>query len=157
MSVATGDLFDGLGSADKAMREAVMFGMGRGGLMLEHDVVQEEPTTPRKEGDLRGSGSVHVQGKFLQASPPLGSDPTPNTDNIDPPVGDIIEATVGFNKPYAAVQHEGGWETGPLAGVKIVNYTEPSSGPKFLESKMAARGERYIEEAANSARRRMGS
>jgi len=151
------DLSAGLGAADKAMRDAAMFGMGRAGLMLLHDSILEQPTVPKKEGDLRGSGSVHVQGKFLEASPAIGIDSTPNTANIDPPIGDVIEATVGFNKPYAAVQHEGTWQTGPLAGVQIVNYTEPSSGPKFLESKMAAHGERYIEEAADTMRRRMGS
>lgn len=41
---------------------------------------------------------------------------------------------VSFNTPYAAVQHEGGWETGPLAGHRIRRYTTPGTGPKYLEA-----------------------
>jgi hypothetical protein len=41
---------------------------------------------------------------------------------------------VSFNTPYAAVQHEGRWETGPLAGREIRHYTTPGTGPKYLEA-----------------------
>jgi hypothetical protein len=47
---------------------------------------------------------------------------------------------IGFNAPYAARLHEG-------VGF---HFTEPSSGPKYLESKMIRNQDMYFEIVANT-------
>jgi len=53
------------------------------GNMVIHDAIKEEPTVPRKIGDLRGSGETHPNDSLTK-----------------------FEIDVGFNKEYAAKWHE---------------------------------------------------
>lgn len=107
-------------------------GMGQAGAQLLNDCVNIVPTVPIKEGWLRGSGSVFVDDKLLFVS----KDGKPGLANIDSPgkkKNNAIVVVVGFNTPYAHRLHEG-------VGYK---FTDPSSGPKFMESKMVSRREIY--------------
>jgi hypothetical protein len=140
------DMAVGLQRYANAINAAALTGGNRAGIMLINDVLQTIPTAPKKEGELRGSGTVHTQGKCVHVAENVGGNPTPNTDPIDPPKAGTVEVAVGFNKVYAAAQHEGGWISGPLAGVQIQKYTEPSSGAKFIEKKIATKSDDYFAE-----------
>lgn len=50
---------------------------------------------------------------------------------------------VFFDEEYAAVQHEGKWVTGPLAGVEIKNYTTSGTGSKYLEKAIKEVADEY--------------
>lgn len=72
---------------------------------------------PLQTGMLRGSGSVHVDGNFLAASPvkPTTGAASPETGSIG---GKRARSTVivwGFNTHYAAKVHENPW-AGRIAG-----------------------------------------
>ena len=56
---------------------------------------------------------------------------------------------IGWNTPYAAYTHEGIRKDRTH---KIKHWTEPSSGPKYLESKMIRNKDRYTEIIANAIR-----
>lgn len=72
--------------------------------------------------------------------------------------GVSVEATVRYDSVYAAPQHEGGWESGPLAGVRIRNH--PKGGQsKFLETplremspKLEGFLQRFVAEALRTGR-----
>lgn len=117
-------------------------GMAQAGMQLLNDCVMEVPTVPIKEGFLRGSGSVHVQNKLIMTSPygKPGMAATIIDDSAEP--GQIV-ATVGFNTPYAARVHEG-------IGM---HFTEPSSGAKYLESKMMRNKNRYFQIIADTIKK----
>ncbi|MFA5038410.1 MAG: hypothetical protein WC732_01875 [Candidatus Omnitrophota bacterium] len=112
--------------AEKAMAQA--------GMQLLNDCIMEPPTVPIKEGWLRGSGSVHVQNKLIaksdQGKPGMAEETV--SEPIDP---GKIAARVGFNTPYAAKLHEG-------IGFK---FSEPSAGPKYLESKLLKNKNKYFQ------------
>jgi len=106
------------------------------------DCIQEVPTVPLKEGWLRGSGSIFVQNKFEGTSAGIGGGKTKfaNTDH-----GEMISlgkyvGVVGFNAPYAAKMHEG----------IDYQFTDPSSGAKYLESKIVRKKELYIKDIADT-------
>ena len=83
---------------------------------------------PVDEGTLRGSGSYFVQGRFVadtvaQARGKANAKPDPNRSGGPEvrPRSKEIRATVGFNQPYAAIQHE-------------EDYRHPQGGEKkYLE------------------------
>ena len=58
-----------------------------------------------------------------------------------------ISVELGFNEEYAAKLHEApsNW-----------NWTEPGSGPKFLEAKLARNSQKYMRETAERMRRAAG-
>lgn len=107
-------------------------GMAQAGFNLLRDCVMERPTVPLKEGTLRGSGSVIVNGKLTKTSP-FGKKGTPATSYSNKKAGFII-ATVGFNTPYAKRLHEH----------PNYNFSEPSSGGKYLEKKLVKFKKDYI-------------
>ncbi len=114
-------------------------GVGRATLQLLNDCVMEVPTVPLLESFLRGSGSAFVQNKLVAVSEhgkPRDA-ATVSTESIKP--GDVV-GMVGFNSVYAARQHEG----------IDFKFTEPSSGPKYLESKLHRNKERYFSIIANT-------
>jgi len=124
----------------KAIPSLIEKGMGRAGLQLLNDCVNEVPTVPLKEGWLRGSGSVFVQNKLVAVSK-AGKSGLANTDTAGESVGEEgISALVGFNAPYAAKMHEG----------ISFKFTEPSSGPKYLEAKLIQNKDRYMLIVANA-------
>jgi hypothetical protein len=117
-------------------------GLGRAMLDLMNDCVMEVPTVPLKEGWLRGSGSIFVQNKFRGDSTNLpsakaGNALTSYVENI--PAGKFV-GIIGWNVPYAAKMHEG----------IDFHFSEPSSGPKYLESKMVSKRNTYMQVIANT-------
>lgn len=125
-----------------AFPERVEKGLGVAMLDLLNDCIMETPTVPIKEGWLRGSGSIFVQNRLLKTSVNIrgGKDKYANTDYIGSIRKGSYEGIVGFNAPYAARMHEG----------IDLNFTEPSSGAKFLESKLVRKREVYIKDIADA-------
>lgn len=118
-------------------------GMGKAMIDLMNDsTIGEIPTCPRDEGTLRGSASIFVQNKFIADSGNLpsaksGKANKSHTENI----GDNqYVGVIGFAVPYAAKMHEG----------IDFHFTEPSSGPKYLESKLITKREHYMKVIANT-------
>lgn len=114
----------------QALPDAIVRGLGQAGQQLLRDAIMEEPTVPLKEGTLRASGSVTVLRPFEA-----------NDLNVTVPAGSYV-AVIGFNTPYAAYLHEGMRKDGSHV---VVNWSEPGSGAKFLESKLVMFKERYIQ------------
>jgi len=117
-------------------------GLGRAMLDLMNDCVMEVPTVPLKEGWLRGSASIFVQNKFVSTSENLsrakaGKAIRAYVENVT--AGRFV-GLIGFNTPYAAKVHEG----------IDMHFTEPSSGPKYLESKMISKRNHYLTVIANT-------
>lgn len=106
---------------------------GQVALQALNDTVMEAPTVPMLTGHLRGTSTHEVHVKAAGA-----------------------EILYGYNTVYAAVMHEGRWETGPLAGVTIRHWTEPGSGPGFILQKLQRHGREYIEVWADKIRRELG-
>lgn len=122
--------------AKKTIPALVEKGLGRAMLDLMNDCVMEVPTVPLKEGWLRGSASIFVQNKFIADSTSLpsakaGKALTVYAENIAP---HQFIGLIGFNTSYAAKLHESiGY-----------HFSEPSSGPKYLESKMITKKNVYM-------------
>ena len=131
-------------------------GGAEAGSLLLREAITQAPGVPLDEGTLRGSGSVHVNGKFVQASENVGGEPTPYTRTMQAPRPDKVVVTVGFNTAYAAVMHEGGWETGPLAGKKIEHYKTAGTGAKFLERPQSDNRDQYMQVIADRIREAKG-
>jgi hypothetical protein len=143
-----------LQTLENAYVAALAEGLGQAGGMLLNDAVMELNTVPLDTGFLRGSGSFFVNGKLVHAN--SGGSPATNLENTgDERLGRMV-LVVGFNTVYAAVMHEGGWQTGPLAGVQIKNYHEAGSGKFYLLSKIVAHQKQYVEIAVAHARAKMG-
>lgn len=64
---------------------------------------------------------------------------TQGVDKWQRPTG-TIEAIVGFNQPQAAWLHEN----------PNLNFSEPGSGAKYLESKLVSRRDHYMALVVNS-------
>ncbi len=124
---------------DRAVPERIEKGLGRAMLQVLNDCVMEIPTVPIKEGWLRGSGSIFVQNKLIGVSTfgKLGFANLEYADLIRP---SEFVGVIGFNTPYAAKLHEG----------ITFKFTEPSAGPKYLESKLMRNRLRYMQIIANA-------
>lgn len=156
-SFDTSEFISGLRRAEDVLREAFGVGLGQAGAMLLRDSTMEAPTVPKKFGNLRGSGSVLVNGRLVTTGAQVfGESGTPATEETPPADRNEIVCAVGFNTVYAAPMHEGRWETGPLAGVEVKVYKEPGSGKFFLSKKIAEHGPEYLEEATRIAKGRAG-
>jgi hypothetical protein len=150
----TNTMTAGFGQLMRRVIPAAERGMGFAGVRLMRDTIMDMPTVPLEEGTLRGSGTVHVQGVHKETAPNVGGNPTPNTTEIPKPVGaDLIDATVGFNTPYAAYQHEGVRRDGTHI---VKNYTQAGSGAKYLEKKLIGNRSIYLGLAANEIRKELG-
>jgi len=116
-------------------------GVGAACLQVLNDAVFEVPTVPLKEGWLRGSGSAFVNGNYVGSTEGVGGAKAGKANTTPFPMmhaGAVI-GHVGFNTPYASRLHEG-------VGF---SFTEPSSGAKFLSSKLQKNRKRYAEIIAN--------
>ena len=142
------DLFSGLDKASQVIREAVERGMAKAGMAVLRDCVMDMPKVPHDEGTLRGSGSVHVEGRYVFGSAELGQQGgTPNTDPfMESKIHEGVVAAVGFNTPYAARLHEH----------PEYQFTETGTGGKYLETKLASGGQRYINVVAAEVRKALG-
>jgi len=89
------------------------------------DAIKQEPRAPHKTGHLWRSQKIEIPKKIFKH----------------------IEATFGFNVPYAAATHEApdNW-----------NWTLKGSGPKYLEAKLIRNKDKYYFEIARRARIRTG-
>lgn len=118
---------DKLMKVDATVGDKAEVGVGRALLQLKTDTVTQIPTAPIREGFLRGSASVYVQGRELFV--PLG--PREKGDKklfgfVPQIIANKIMGLIGFNVPYAARTHE-----------VPMTFSDPESGNKYLESKMA--------------------
>jgi len=135
MSAFSLDISDFLKGAEKIARkwygdlEKAQF---RAASELIHDANYEEPKTPLKEGHLKGSVKIEAHAT------------------------DLNETTVfaGFNIGYASFLHEriygsqsvmGEMALGGATYVTPSSWTEPGSGPKFLESKLMRHRKKYFD------------
>jgi len=125
-----------------AIPSLVEKGLGRAMLDLMNDCVMEVPTVPLKEGWLRGSASVFVQNKFMADSTglPMAKAGKAIRSYVENIVAGRFVGLIGFNTPYAAKMHEG----------VDFHFSEPSSGPKYLESKMVSKRGTYLLVIANT-------
>lgn len=96
---------------------------------LYQDALNVSPTVPKKEGILRAEVSRETKD-----------------------VGDSIVGELTFKMPYAARRHEE--EVGPVSGKPVV-FTEPGSGPKYVESKLVRFMKDYIGIVRDSIKARM--
>lgn len=131
--------------AEEAIPDLLKKGLGVAGTQLLRDAVMQEPSVPLKEGTLRGSGSVHVEGNFVGSTREgVGGGPgTPLMSPVPKTAGPkAMEALVGFNTPYAAHLHEH----------PEYNFTDPGSGGKYLEIPMAQNHNLYIQVIAETVR-----
>jgi hypothetical protein len=85
-----------------------------------HDADTKIPKTPKDKGDLKGSKLIKIGVEDMS--------------NI------IIEA--GFNIEYASYVHE--LVRLEAYGEKGINWSEPGSGAKYLESKLTMYGRKYL-------------
>jgi hypothetical protein len=128
----------------EAMPAAIKEGMGKAASQLLNDAVMQSPTVPLDEGTLRGSAFVFVDGTppRIPVSVPGKTRPkfVPAPSAAFGKEDKKTVAIVGFNTPYAARLHE---------GIGIKHWSEPGSGPKFLESKLANNRHEYIKIVAD--------
>ena len=122
----------------REVRAAAAKGLAEAGMQLMNDAVMEEPTVPLKEGVLRASGSVHLDGNLIGTSEALGRDGTPADEVEEPTVAGGMRAVVGYNTPYAARLHEG----------VDFTFSESGAGAKFLETALDEHGEEYMAHVA---------
>ena len=141
MDIDIGGFLSGLESLSDNVLKAAERGGGKAGTKLLNDATIEEPITPVDEGTLRGSGSVFVNNELTTTTPNRGGNPTPATVGDDKLDDAAISVSVGFNTPYAAYQHEGQRDDGTH---QVENYTEPTSGAKFLEKPLIENKDDYI-------------
>lgn len=120
--------------AKEVMPEKFEEGMGRAMLLCLGDCIMEVPTVPIKEGWLRGSGSIFAQNKLVGVST-HGKPGMATMDYSEPIRPNEVVGHVLFSTPYAARLHEG----------ITFHFTEPSSGPKYLESKLLKNGQHYLQ------------
>ena len=129
-------------------------GMAKAAMRLLNDAVMEDPSVPiyiseqigeegtaeQVGGTLRGSGSAFVNNELVMTSP-HGTQGQANTDHQDPIATGEVVVVVGFNTDYAAYLHEGQ----RMDGSRVVkNWSNPGSGAKFLENKLAENRDVYI-------------
>jgi len=114
----------------KIIPQASKEGLADGMDALLRDSIELPPQAPFKKGELHGSiaGTVKV---FMKRG--------------------IIFVLGGFNKIYARRHHEVAPGTFKYTITKG-GVTQP--GPKFMQSKMAKYGKKYMEIVANSIRRK---
>jgi len=120
--------------------ELVRRGLARAMNNLMRDCVMQAPTVPIREGWLRGSASIFVQNKLAGISS-FGKPGYAATNLAEVVATGQYVGTIIFNTPYAARVHE---------GIGIRHWTEPSSGPKYLEAKLLSNGRLYMREIADT-------
>ena len=128
--------------ADQIKPKAIETGLGRAGLQIMNDAIMQSPTVPKEEGWLRGSASVFVNNELSAVS----EHGIKGEANLVYTESRGLEVVVGFNTPYAARLHES----------PKFNFTEPSSGAKFLETKLTRNKKTYLKIIANALKEGLG-
>lgn len=96
---------------------------------LLQDADRVPPKTPKKEGHLKGSKKIEI------SIAELGK----------------IAVLAGFNISYASFVHEK--VPREEYGEKKISWTEPGSGPKYLESKLLMFKKKYFDMLGEAIRR----
>ena len=147
MSWDPSEFLKGLNKANEIVLKALEKGMAIAMLSLLGDCINEVPTVPLKEGWLRGSGSVFVSNNNIGTSETMPtakpkfallsfSESIPDDETV---------GVIGFNAPYASKMHEG----------VDYHFSEPSAGPKFLETKMHVNKVRYLKIVAEEVKKEL--
>ena len=107
---------------------------------LKNDADNVPPRTPHLEGNLRGDYTFILDGirnvKIVEKSGGKGSNHAPGGEKpvLRPNAKNIIVKLI-FRMPYAARWHE---------TTADINWSEDGVGPKYVESKLATFGEKYM-------------
>jgi hypothetical protein len=119
------DFIKGLARFNKKIDQRTKKVLWEAGWLVVHDENKDIVKTPFKKGDLAGSAQVIV---------------------------DKNTVTIGYNREYAAWQHEAPWmdTVNAKSPPTPSNYTTPGTGPKFLESKLINNKKDYYEFIANN-------
>ena len=143
------DVMAGLNNLSKLTPQMCDRAVGKAGSRVLRDSIMEMPTVPLDEGTLRGSGSVCVMGQSapVVTGAQFGHAVGTPIQNAGPKPGGDSVAVISFNTPYATYQHEGQRQDGSH---KVLEYSEPSSGAKFLEQPMLTNAKRYGQIMAES-------
>lgn len=137
--------------SDRAERIA----LGRVGLAINQDTIQEEPKPPFDTGYLRGSQFMYVMGKkaelgnAIQGTVPATVPVQPNTLTVE----------VGLNTPYAKYQHENlGKSIFPARFFSRSGQPKDTAGVggKFLEAKLARFKDDYAKLFAETYKKEAG-
>ena len=107
----------------------------------------DELTNDFHPGRLIGSGSCFVNDQLVAIGPNIGGSPNPVTSYNPLVRKDETVASVIFNTPYAAYQHEG---QRPDGSHVIRRWTMTESGTKFLEAKLLAHSLEYFQFVASA-------
>jgi hypothetical protein len=116
----------------KKFPEAAREGLGRAGIALMIDTVEDNPTAPRdipgeekgeSQRELWGSGAVFVESKKVEGSP--FGDPVYQPEQVSDP--QPMTAQIVFGAPYAARWHE---------NLPKKRFTYPLAGTQFLRKKL---------------------
>lgn len=122
-----GTVLSNLDITNIAIHKGAETGVGRAMLQLKSDMVMQRPTAPIKEGFLRGSTSIFVQNEKVDTPVDPGEKTDEQVDHYTMKIAKTeIVGVIGVNVPYAARWHE-----------VPAQFTEPSAGNKYLESKMS--------------------
>jgi len=149
-------LLEGLDLYIAAVRRGVVEGVGAASLQLLTDSIMQTPTVPLKWGITRNSGSVFVNSKlvttsegiaaqYLQPDRPPNLNPKPNKTFRMPKSKTMVRGVVGFNTHYASWLHEG----------LDITFSEPGSGAKYLEYKLANNARTYMQIVVEHIRKQL--
>ena len=139
----------------KALPGAIAKGLGRAGLQLLTDAINEVPGVPLDEGTLQGSGSVHVEDRRVHTSAEAGGGGkgTPadgvTTGGLVDLLRNLATAIVGFNTPYAARLHE--------HPEYMFSQKKPGAGGKYLQTPLVQRRKDYTRIIARAIKERLGT
>jgi hypothetical protein len=103
------------------------------------DTLTVSPTPPIDTGHLRGAHSIMQNSKVLFENPGVGGQTLPPDSNLFTKG----ETRVGFNAPYAFVQHEGISDKGTV--LTLGRKNDKKVGRKFLSSKLTRFAKKYKE------------
>lgn len=158
-SITKNNLPDRIKKMNASQDRAVKMALGRVGLAILQDSVQENPKPPFETGFLRGAIFMYVEGENVPAKGQKKQGKVYNSKGKvvgtllnDPPSSipndrGFYTVNVGFNTPYAKAQHENlGTDWFPTVISKRGTPKDQSDvSGKFLESKLARFKNRYAE------------
>lgn len=121
------DVMKNLMALAQASREGAAKAVEFSGVSLIQMAVHEGPTIPLKDGPLSQSAFLNVNNERKDTGIQGSTGELHSKLEL---VEDVHVAQPGFDKRYAAYQHEGVRADGSHV---VKNYTTPGSGKKFLE------------------------
>jgi len=139
---------EGMARMRAAYRQGLTNGAHDVALQALNDFLLEPPGVPHKTGRLQGSGTAFIGGTAVEAPPPitsagLGHGSASLGTPADSPDSDFpwslgLAIQWGYNTPYAARLHEH----------PDYHFTEPGTGGKWVEAKLAAHADEYVGQIA---------